>query len=187
MQRLQTGLKSLQYQHSALIQALHSHIEPGPSLRTSPLLATANEEEELHTPASTFSTLGRMSNKSHRLSVQSDASVWFDAPEYDVAEEYVMVDDSLVEDGQGSKISEVTSPGVESMLTTDADRESNNTGDSETDTEVGIPVGSPELQHFSQDDAHSIVRRTQLPSPPVGDEGSLFSVLKKNVGKVRLS
>jgi hypothetical protein len=32
-----------------------------------------------------------------------------------------------------------------------------------------------------------VVRRTQLPSAPVADEGSLFTVLKKNVGKVGVS
>lgn len=33
--------------------------------------------------------------------------------------------------------------------------------------------------------SHLIVRRTRLPCGPVGDEGSLFAVLKKNVGKVK--
>lgn len=30
----------------------------------------------------------------------------------------------------------------------------------------------------------AVVRRTKLPAPTSGEEGSLFSVLKKNVGKV---
>lgn len=30
------------------------------------------------------------------------------------------------------------------------------------------------------------VRRTRLPSPVIGDEGSLFAILKKNIGKVWL-
>lgn len=181
MQRLQVGLQSLQYQHSALVQALHSHTEPGPSLRTSPLLATAKEEEEPHTPSSAFSTLGRTSIRSHRLSVQSDASIWYDAPEYEGAEEFVL-DDSLPEDSQGSKISEITSPGIESIISNDM--ESSNTGDSETDTEDDAPLKAPELQSTARNNAQLTVRRSQLPSPPVGDEGSLFTVLKKNVGKV---
>lgn len=32
--------------------------------------------------------------------------------------------------------------------------------------------------------ARQVVRRTGLPSGPVGDEGSLFAILKNNVGKV---
>lgn len=36
-------------------------------------------------------------------------------------------------------------------------------------------------------DARAIVRRTCLPSPVVGDQGSLFAVLKKNIGKVSAS
>lgn len=45
-------------------------------------------------------------------------------------------------------------------------------------------------QRLSQDLKHDIpavMRRTHLPSPAVGDEGSLFAILKKNVGKVRIS
>ena len=37
----------------------------------------------------------------------------------------------------------------------------------------------------SSSHARQVVRRTRLPSGPVGDEGSLFATLKKNVGKVR--
>lgn len=36
-------------------------------------------------------------------------------------------------------------------------------------------------------DSKQVVRRMLLPSGPVGDEGSLFAVLKKNIGKVWLS
>jgi hypothetical protein len=32
----------------------------------------------------------------------------------------------------------------------------------------------------------AVVRRTKLPAPNTGEEGSLFAVLKKNVGKARL-
>lgn len=34
--------------------------------------------------------------------------------------------------------------------------------------------------------ARHTTRRTELPSGPIGDEGSLFAVLKKNVGKVSM-
>lgn len=181
MQRLQTGLESLKYQHSALVQVLHMHPEPGPSLRSSPLLATAKEEEELHTP-STYSTLGKASTRSHRLSSHSEASIWYDAPEYDGAEEFIL-DESPAEDTYASKISDVSSPSAESSTTT-TDAEFSNDWDSETDTEEGTSAEPPEQHSTTSVVVQSVVRRTQLPCPPVGDEGSLFTVLKKNVGKV---
>ncbi|GJE85969.1 oxysterol-binding protein-domain-containing protein [Phanerochaete sordida] len=189
MQRLQTGLQNLKYQHSALVQSLHAHPE-GPSLRSSPLLATAKEEDEMPTPSSGYSTLGRASNRSHRLSSQSDASVWFDAEEYDGPEEFVM-DDTPPEDGgppTSSQMSEFSSPGAESSSpSNDTELDSSAGYDSDADTE-DIHAEEELRAHdkmvpSTPTEARKVVRRTQLPSPPVGDEGSLFTVLKKNVGK----
>ncbi|KIP12631.1 hypothetical protein PHLGIDRAFT_98104 [Phlebiopsis gigantea 11061_1 CR5-6] len=171
MQRLQSSLQALQYQHSALLQTLRPHPEPGPSLRASPLLATAKEEDEMRSMTSTFSTLGRTSVGSHRLSSHSDASIWYDAPEYDGAEEFVL-DELPAEDSQTSKLSDKSGSGV---TTPDADTES------ESDTEDDVQSEPP--KSTSENNVQTVVRRTQLPSLPVGDEGSLFSVLKKNVGK----
>jgi hypothetical protein len=45
---------------------------------------------------------------------------------------------------------------------------------------------SPPLVHDTDPlvNASQVVRRTRLPSGPIGDEGSLFAILKNNVGKV---
>ena len=53
-----------------------------------------------------------------------------------------------------------------------------------TDTEDEVRVEESQLVVTESTEQKAIIRRTQLPSPPVGDEGSLFAVLKKNVGKV---
>lgn len=189
LQRLQTGLQNLKYQHSALVQSLYTHPEQGPSLRSSPLLATAEEEEEFHTPSTGYSTLGKTSNRSHRLSSQSEASIWYDAQDHDGAEEFVL-DDMPAEDGpsSASQMSGFSSPGTESTsASNDTEQDSGPTYDSETDTEEEVGrEGEPsraEATVLTPTEAQHVVRRTQLPSPPVGDEGSLFTVLKKNVGK----
>ena len=180
MERLQAGLQALRYQHSALLQTLHPNQEPGSSLRASPLLAIAKEEDEIRSVTPTFSTLGKASVGSHRLSSQSDASIWYDAPEYDGAEEFVL-DELPVEDSQTSKLSDKSNSEV---TTPDADAESSNIWqDSESDTEDDVPPEPP--KSAPSDNVQAVVRRAQLPSLPVGDEGSLFTVLKKNVGKVQ--
>lgn len=192
MQRLQTGLQNLRYQHSALVQSLYTHTDHGPSLRASPLLATAKEEEEIDTPSTGYSTLGRASNRSHRLSSQSEVSIWYDAEDYEGAEEFIM-DDMPPEEGPSgaSQLSDFTSsPGTELTSTSnDTELDSNIGYDSEADTEEGeAPTedeqpAPAEVTVSTPVETQQVVHRTQLPSPPVGDEGSLFTVLKKNVGK----
>lgn len=189
VQRLQTGIQSLKYQHSALIQSLYAHPEQGPSLRNSPLLAVAKEEEELQSQSPAFSTYSKASTRSNRLSSQSESSVWYDATEYEGAEEFVL-DESPADESQGSKFSELSvgSPGVLSTApTTETELDSSTPWDSalDTDDEDDEQASAPLAPQAAAPDApQPIVRRTQLPSPPVGDEGSLFTVLKKNVGKV---
>ncbi len=176
---MQVALEALKYQHSALVQsfAALTHVDQGSSLRAS--LPTAKEEEEMHTPSTGFSTLGRASQ---RLSSQSESSVWFDAPEYDGAEEFVM--DEPEEDSNLSKLIEGTSADIPTGSTEKTDQESESS-DAESD------LGQEESRTQPTDDLEvelttdqTVTHRTQLPSPPVGDEGSLFAVLKKNVGKV---
>jgi hypothetical protein len=55
------------------------------------------------------------------------------------------------------------------------------TGDAQSTRSRGTTATSATSKQKPQQE---VKRRTQLPSGPVGDEGSLFSVLKKNVGKV---
>lgn len=151
-------------------------------MRTSPL-PTAREDEEVYTPKSAFSTLGR---SSHRLSSQSEVSVWYDAEEYGGAEEFVL-DDSPPDEIQASQFPDIPTP--EAALTSSSTGTISQTdSDSESDSdEEPLSPGTEEEQPSEPGPAQeqTIIRRTQLPSPVVGDEGSLFTVLKKNVGKVR--
>ncbi|KAI0082200.1 hypothetical protein K474DRAFT_1688199 [Panus rudis PR-1116 ss-1] len=173
MLRLHTAIESLRHQHSALIKALSpaSFESTLPASRGSPL-ATTNEEVP-NSPSSEYGTIGRSTKRMSGFSSHSDSSVWFDAPEFDGPEEFVL--DS--------------SPGEEEPSTSSIDSSSiaQSDEDEDTDLESGSleethPTPSVSLSHKASSGIH-ITRRTQLPSPPVGDEGSLFSVLKKNVGK----
>ena len=181
---MQTVLQSLKYQHTALVQSLYATADSGHAHRASPLLATAREEEEIHTPVSSHSTIGRLSN---RFSIQSESSVWYDAAEFDGAEEF-LIDDSPGDDSRNSNPSEILSPSLSTSTSTSAQEsaESDSESDSSDCQQPAVEPEQPQLESATSivSEMQAIVRRTQLPSPPVGDEGSLFTVLKKNVGKV---
>lgn len=188
LRRAQTALEALKYQHAALAQTMSAltFMDQGPSLRASPMLATAREEEEIQarTPSTGFSTIGRAS---HRMSTQSDGSIWFDAQEYDGAEEFLL--DEAPEDGLPSKTSTNGSVGIDLETPssgTSADLESSSDSDSESELYEEPPERKASTStDITAPSETAVVRRTLLPSLPVGDEGSLFAVLKKNVGKVR--
>ena len=56
--------------------------------------------------------------------------------------------------------------------------------ESDSDDEFEEPPERPSIQSTKTEGQRAIVRRQALPSGPVGDEGSLFAVMKKNIGKV---
>lgn len=146
------------------------------------MLAVAREESEVPTPSTGFSTIGRASR---RLSTHSDGSIWYDAEEYDGAEEFVL--DEVPDDSQASKLTEAAA-NIEPPSTTSSTANTESSSDS-SDVESFLeasPNSETPVDSYNIDSptAMEVVRRTQLPSPPVGDEGSLFAVLKKNVGKV---
>ncbi|KAH9898579.1 Oxysterol-binding protein-domain-containing protein [Cubamyces lactineus] len=170
LRRMATALEQLKNQHSALSKTFHTY----PSIDTSvssavgspTLPSTAEEEDEAHTP-----TTGQ--KRMSAFSSQSDGSIWFDAPEYDGPEEYLL-DMTPAEETQENKLFH-----TDSRLTdrTDATEAGSSTG-MDTDSESEETAA----QSFAEEPA-VIHRRTSLPSGIVGDEGSLFAVLKKNVGK----
>ncbi|KAI0651676.1 Oxysterol-binding protein-domain-containing protein [Trametes meyenii] len=167
-----TALDQLKHQHSALSKTFHSY----PSIDTnasgtvgSPLPSTAEEEDEVHTP----STAGPHHKRMSAFSSQSDGSVWFDAPEYDGPEEYLL-DTTPAEESQDKELFYTDSRLTDRTETTEI--ESSTGMDTDSESEV-----APEKE--LTEELAVIHRRTSLPSGPVGDEGSLFAVLKKNVGK----
>lgn len=115
-------------------------------------------EEEEPSPVKT-----RSAYRSSYATSGSDISEWFDAVDGlgDGPQELVLENDDSI--------------GPEAERTSKIIHEVSDSGD-DTDNEE-------EAQPKAEVDPSAVVRRTQLPSPPVGDEGSLFSMLKKNVGK----
>ncbi|KAI8995464.1 Oxysterol-binding protein-domain-containing protein [Trametes punicea] len=170
LKRMTTALEQLKNQYSALNKTFHSY----PSIDTnvsaavgSPLPSTA-EEDEAHTPT------GEGQKRMSVFSSHSDGSVWYDAPEYDGPEEFLLdVTPPAVEDNQGNKLFSTNSR----LTDTDTTEAGSSTG-MDTDSESEETAA----QSFTEEPT-VIHRRTSLPSGPVGDEGSLFAVLKKNVGK----
>lgn len=92
---------------------------------------------------------------------------WFDA-EDNFGEEFSLEDPSPEEE----KVQLVLQSRKSSL---------NEDGSASSDEEDHIPLKTNnDLSSYPR----QAVRRTRLPSGPVGDEGSLFAMLKKNVGKV---
>jgi len=142
------------------------------------------EEEEFHDTEDNedgqFSLPFTRNSKRTSIATTMTDSVteWYDASEgHEGAEVFVM--DSASPDAS-EQISRIISDSqsdlrVDESSSLDTDIESVN-------EEPAIDTPSA-TQPSSQ--ASAVVRRTRLPAPIVGDEGSLFAVLKKNVGKVR--
>jgi hypothetical protein len=167
------------------LQALsHIDIPSAPSARASPLASTAEEKESDYPRSHDLQSSGRFgtpfTRKSTRTSIAttfSDGTTsreWFDA--FDGGEEFVLE----VEPTPADEKTNLEAEGSRSSLG----------GSSDAEVEDIVAVDSQdkgeevaEMDPFEK--AQHVARRTELPSGPVGDEGSLFALLKKNVGKVR--
>jgi oxysterol-binding protein-related protein 3/6/7 len=163
IQQIQSVLDTLKSQHSALLKAMQS------SLPDKVLSPTAEEEEsaEYQTPQS----LTPMTRRSLRESMTTSFSVspleWFDATDmFDGPEEFVL------EPAQDVPVSV-------GLLEADSQSNSDN---SSIDTNMDVLAPAPEV--VTSSGGLKIMRRTQLPVPSFSDEGNLFTILKKNVGKV---
>lgn len=183
-QRIHMALESLKVQHGSLIkslQTLDTAQSAHPSAQASPLPGTAEEEEErsLDTSSEKFSAAFTRRSKRNSLATTITDSIneWFDASEGEGVQEFILDDQ--------------TSPEEPSRIVTNESRSSlDHIETSSIDTDIdpvneSSPVPSPPANVENTSQAQ-IVRRTHLPVPVVGDEGSLFAVLKKNVGKVRV-
>ncbi|KAK7463810.1 Oxysterol-binding protein 3 [Stygiomarasmius scandens] len=173
-QRIRAILDTLISQHDTLLKSLQgiSSLD-GQSLHVSTVPETVEEEDhkpEAHTPSPTLSR-----NRHSIATTMSDsASEWFDASEG--AEEFVLDDGTPDANEQPSYIMTNDSASSTSL---EPDAESVDT-DMESE-ELSTPV-SDDIP-ASPDAPLQVARRTHLPAPITGDEGSLFTVLKKNVGK----
>jgi len=176
--RLCAVLNTLKEQHAALAKAVSSisYTEaPSSSLSSSLVLPPRVEEGEevFHTefPASASTSLFRSRSKSASIATNTSDSLWFDAPEFDGGPEEFLLEPTGADDH-----------GPDSRIIDSNDREDSNSIDTDIEEEETPKHEPAELPSCPS----QITRRTQLPSLPPADEGSLFAVLKKNVGKVCL-
>jgi len=171
--RLHAALNTLKEQHVSLAKAVSSISYtdvPSTSLASSLVLPPRVEEGE-EEPYAEFSTPESTPVfKSERASIVTTTSdsFWFDAPEFgDGPEEFLLEPTGADDHGPDSRITEHN------------DRDDSNSVDTDIEeTPEHEPTDLPS-------DPSQVTRRAQLPSLPPADEGSLFTVLKKNVGKVR--
>ena len=173
IQQIRSLLDTLKSQHSALLKAMQPTL---PEIVTHSLSSTAEEEEsaEYQTPQSLTPKTRRSLHESITTSFSDSPLEWFDATDvFDGPEEFVLepVQDVPVSVG---------------LL--EADSQSDNSSiDTNIDDLDSLAAPAPEAVATSSSGGFNVVRRTQLPVPSFSDEGSLFTILKKNVGKVCVS
>ena len=170
IQQIRSLLDTLKSQHSALLKAMQPSL---PDIVTHSLSPTAEEEEsaEYQTPQSlTPKTRGSLRES---ITTHSDSPLeWFDATDvFDGPEEFVLEPVQAV-------------PVSVDLL--EADSQSNS-DDSSVDTDDLDSLAAPAPAVATSSGGFNVMRRTQLPVPSFRDEGSLFTILKKNVGKVCVS
>ncbi|TFK57419.1 hypothetical protein OE88DRAFT_1651128 [Heliocybe sulcata] len=196
-QRIQAAIAALKSQHANLLKSLSTLTNAdgagSATLRSSPLPATREEDstEDLPTPTRSGARTPWGSVKRASLTeTASDgtSSIWFDAPdaEPEGAEEYIIEHDltPLDENGGGSKMSATsTQISTSTAVEGEGDEDASSEEEEEAEAELASAPTLTQVKDGSEKEHKEIVRRTQLPSPPVADEGSLFAVLKKNVGK----
>lgn len=174
--RLYAALNTLKEQHAALAKAVSSISytdAPSTSLASSLVLPPRvdEREESLHaeSPVSASTSLFRSRSKRASVSTSPSDSLWFDAPEFDDGPEEFLLESTGADDhGPDSR-----------MIDPNGQEDSHS-----IDTDIGEEISKHEGTELPSDHSQ-IARRTQLPTFPPADEGSLFAVLKKNVGKVR--
>lgn len=174
--RLYAVLNTLKEQNAALAKAVSSITFTDPqssslsnSLMLPPRVDEGEEPPQTESPASMSISLFRPKSKRTSISTSTSDSLWFDAPEFDDGPEEFLLESTGADDH-----------GPDSRIIDSNDREDANSGDTdieEEETPKREPIELPS-------DPSQVVRRSQLPSLPPADEGSLFAVLKKNVGKV---
>lgn len=198
--RVHDALEALKTQHETLIKSLHtlSNIDAGttPSTaRASPLPSTAEEEEvdfsgrssqDMYASSRFSSPFTRKSTRNSMASSYSESTnEWFDAP--DGGEEYILDEDEPTPGDERNEFEgglTATTSGTSIGGSSDADEDEDDEEEETVNTELLASDEDDGPADLVEKSKH-VVRRNSLPSGPVGDDGSLFAVLKKNVGKVK--
>ncbi|KIL70627.1 hypothetical protein M378DRAFT_65993 [Amanita muscaria Koide BX008] len=156
------ALRTLKSQHESLLKSLQQVVraESMYSLRGSPLPVTA-EERSISSPIPSSSL--RHSRPCSFTTVSDSLNEWYDAP--DGPEEFVMQTDEQEH--------------LDHTVSVDSCGHSMGDSGGDTDTEDHRTVQEGETPSITI----QAVRRTELPASSSADEGSLFTILKNNVGK----
>ncbi|KAI0048392.1 hypothetical protein FA95DRAFT_1558038 [Auriscalpium vulgare] len=175
--RVKAALAVLRSQHAVLANLIPNLDSNPPTVHGSPLASTA---EEAHDRSATptrnnrWGSVGRVGGARASLapSISDSGSIWYDAEEAPEGAMEFLIDENPTPD---------TQEGTESRLMAGSSASDSHSSDYDSGEERDLETDGtdPESTLSAQD----VPRRTQLPSGPVGDEGSLFAVLKKNVGK----
>jgi len=178
--RLQSAIAALKSQHKTLSNLIPLADNNPPSVHGSPLPSTLEEQSEgIQTP-SRFATSVTRRTWASVTSLSDGASIWFDAlDEPDGAEEFIL-DAAPVEPGAADDRILVFDSPSHSYSSGSGEESSADTDDEEEVARISLVVSDRGVRTG----AHPVSHRTSLPSCPVADEGSLFAVFKKNVGKV---
>ncbi|KAI9445412.1 Oxysterol-binding protein-domain-containing protein [Lactarius indigo] len=171
---IQSVIVRLKKQHAALT-SLIPFAENNPStVHASPLPSTVEERSEpSDSPGARFtSPIARRAWMSTATSLSDSGSIWFDATdEIDGPEEFFL-DTPPLEAG----VTDGRIASIDGQCNSHNSEEASDT-DEEEDERPSLTVSEYQVG------VQKVTHRTSLPSGPVADEGSLFAVFKKNVGK----
>jgi len=179
VQRVLSTLDTLKSQHASLLISIQALAESGYSRGPSPLPVTTEEDEQVdnqQVPASSLATLAFKGSRHTSIATNLSDSTheWFDA--LDGAEEFLM-DRQTTAEGEGNEQpSYITVNGSRSSLVDEEVNSVDTDSDGHTQDIYPSPARAP----------IRVTPRTKLPAPPTWDEGSMFTILKNNVGKVCL-
>lgn len=173
---VQSVIDRLKKQHAA-ITSLMPFAENNPSTaHPSPRPSTVEEHSEpgCSPTARLTNPISRRAGTSTVTSLSDSGSIWFDATdEYDGPEEFFL-DSPPLEAG----VADCQISSIDGQSNSNHYEEASDT-DEEQNERPSLAISEPQVTVGVQQVTH----RTSLPSGPVADEGSLFAVFKKNVGK----
>jgi hypothetical protein len=179
VQRVLSTIETLKSQHASLLTSIQALAESGYSRGPSPLPVTTEEDEHLdnqQVPASSIAIPAFKGSRHTSIATNLSDSTheWFDA--LDGPEEFLMDRQTMAEREGNEQPSYITVNGSRSSLVD----EEVNCVDTDSDGHTQDIYPSPARALIQ------VTPRTKLPAPPTWDEGSMFTILKNNVGKVCL-
>ncbi|TEB39166.1 hypothetical protein FA13DRAFT_450518 [Coprinellus micaceus] len=176
---LRKAIDTLKTQHTSLTKVVQEPLSAAPRSLPNTVVEEAAHSPRAASPRSPFAPFKypHPHRASYAASVTSDGELeWFDAE--DRAEEFHFDTNDSPPTGVHEEQPSQTATTIDA---TSMFEDHDSDDDSSIDTDLGVDepteIISPGVNHLRH------AYRTQLPAPPPEDEGSLFTILKKNVGK----